>query len=115
MEKQKRSRKKWKNREYHVQNDEDVDNKYVKMYCTTTQFPELPFCVPNKKPHSVRRLGKHHHMRFDTKLDYRKCAICCITGVYTKLTSRLEKPGPQVCHHINNQDTILSMMSHILF
>ena len=32
-------------REYHVQNNADVSQKYVKIYCDTNQFPTLPFVV----------------------------------------------------------------------
>ena len=33
--------KQWTNREYSVQNNEDVDHQDVIMYCTTNQFTEL--------------------------------------------------------------------------
>ena len=33
--------RKWTNRQYHVQDNADVEHKYVKMYCNTNQFPEL--------------------------------------------------------------------------
>ena len=32
---------KWTDRQYHVQDNADVEYKYVKMYCKTNQFPEL--------------------------------------------------------------------------
>ena len=32
------SKRKWKKREYHVQDNADVEKKYVKMYCDTNQF-----------------------------------------------------------------------------
>ena len=35
--------KKWTDREYHVQDNDDVAHKDVKMYCDTNQFPALPF------------------------------------------------------------------------
>ena len=34
----------WKNRDYNVQNNEDVEHQDVKIYCTTNQFPEFKFC-----------------------------------------------------------------------
>ena len=58
----------WKNREYHVQNNEYVEHQDVKMYCATNQFPELMFLWPHNNPHDVRRLGKHYCMTFDPKL-----------------------------------------------
>ena len=45
------SKRKWIDREYHVQDNADVAHKYVKMYCDTNQFSELPFCGPHPKPH----------------------------------------------------------------
>ena len=32
---------KWTEREYHVQNNDDVEHEYVKIYCDTNQLPEL--------------------------------------------------------------------------
>ena len=37
------SKRKWTDREYHVQDNADVAHKYVKMYCGTNQLPTLPF------------------------------------------------------------------------
>ena len=45
------------------------------MYCVTNKFPELQFIVLHNKPHGVCGLGKHYHMRFDTKLGHVMCAI----------------------------------------
>ena len=56
--------RKWTEREYHVQDNADVENKDVKMYCNTNQFPTLQFCGPHSKPHGARGLGKHYHLRF---------------------------------------------------
>ena len=39
------------------------------------QFTELQLYVTNTKPHDVRVLGKHYHVRFDQKLGNGKCAI----------------------------------------
>ena len=33
------SKRKWIDREYHVQGNTDIAHKYVKMYCDTNQFP----------------------------------------------------------------------------
>ena len=62
------SKRKWTDREYHVQDNADVSHKYVKMYCDTNQFSALPFCGPHTKPHVARGLSKHNHLRFDQKL-----------------------------------------------
>ena len=70
--------RKWTERKYHVQDNADVELKYVKMYCNTDQFPTLPFCGPHYKPHGARGLGKHYHLRFDPKLGMGKCEILCI-------------------------------------
>ena len=47
-----------------MQKYEDVKHQDVKMYCATTQFPELPFCVPHNKPHYVRGLNNHDQIFF---------------------------------------------------
>ena len=52
--------RKWTERKYHVQDNADVELKYVKMYCNTNQFPTLPFCGPHSKPRGSRGLGKHY-------------------------------------------------------
>ena len=70
------SKKKWTNREYHVQQNKDVEHQDVKIYCATNQFPELKFLCPNNKKHGVRGLGNNYHMRFDTKLWHGTCAVC---------------------------------------
>ena len=59
------SKRKWTNREYHVQDNDDVANKDVKIYFYTKQFPTLPFCGSYPKPRGARGLGKHYHLRFD--------------------------------------------------
>ena len=60
----------WKNRDYHVQNNEDVEHQDVKMYCTTNQFPELKFSFTHKKSHGSRRLVNRCNMRFYPKLGH---------------------------------------------
>ena len=67
--------RKWTDRKYHVQDNANVEQQYVKMYCNTNQFPELSFCGPHSKPHGARRLSKHYHLRFDPKLGLGKCEI----------------------------------------
>ena len=53
------SKRKWTEREYHVQNYADVVHKDVKIFCNTNQIPSLPFCGPHTKAHGVRGLSKH--------------------------------------------------------
>ena len=65
-------------RQYHFQDNADVELKYVKMYCNTNQFPELSFSVSHYKPHGARGLSKHYHLRFDPKLGMGICANCRI-------------------------------------
>ena len=48
------------------------------MYCTTKQFPELKFLGPYTKPHGLRGLGNHYHMRFVTKLGHGTYEIRCM-------------------------------------
>ena len=43
--------RKWTERKYHVQDNTSVELKDVKTYCDTNQFPALPFCGSNSKPH----------------------------------------------------------------
>ena len=64
----KRARKrKWTDREYHFQYNDDIAHKDVKMYCDTNQLPALPFCGPYPKHHEARGLSKNYHLRFDPK------------------------------------------------
>ena len=51
--------RKWTYRQYHVQDDADVELKDVKMNCNTNQFPELSFSGSHSKPHGARGLSKH--------------------------------------------------------
>ena len=79
-------------RQYHAQNNADVEIKDVKMYCNTNQFPELSFCGPHSKPHGARGLSKHYHLRFDTKLWMEVCEIHRIPCACVACTSMLYKP-----------------------
>ena len=69
-DREKSSKIKWTDREYHVQDNADVTQKYVKMYCDTNQLPTLPFCGSHPKPHGARGLGKHYHIRFDLNIGH---------------------------------------------
>ena len=72
------SKRKFTDREYHVQDNAGVAHKDVKIYCDTNQFPELPFFGSHPKPRGAMGLGKHYHIRFDPNLCNGICAILCI-------------------------------------
>ena len=86
------SKRKWTNREYHVQDNDDVAHKYVKIYFDTKQFPTLPFFGSHPKPHGARRLSKHCHLRFDPKLGHVICDIHRIPCDCVACTSILDQP-----------------------
>ena len=67
--------RKWTERNYHVQDNADVELKDVKKYCNTNQFPELSFSGTHSKPHGARGLSKHYHLRFYPKLGMVVCEI----------------------------------------
>ena len=69
-----------------------MELKYVKIYFNTNQFPELPFCGPHSKPNGARGMGKHYHLRFDTKIGMGVCAIRLIPCAYAACTSTTDKP-----------------------
>ena len=85
-------KRKWTDRQYHVQDKSDVAHQDLIFYCNTNQFPELPFCGPYSKPHGTRGLSKHYHLRFDPKLGNGVCAIRRISCACVACTSMLEKP-----------------------
>ena len=64
--------RKWTERNYHVQDNADVELKYVKMYCNTNQFPTLPFCGSHSKPHSARGTRKIKKKIHEKKMDRKK-------------------------------------------
>ena len=97
--------RKWTERNYHIQDNADVELKDVKMCCNTNQFPTLPFCGPHSKPHGARGLGKHYHLRFDPKLGMGKCEIRRIPCSCVACTSMLDKHGYLVYHQRNRNDT----------
>ena len=86
------SKRKWTDREYHVQNNADVSQKDVKMYCDPNQFPSLPFCGSHPNPHGARVLVKHYHIHFDRNLGHGICVILRITCARVACTSMLEQP-----------------------
>ena len=56
----------------------------VKIYCTKNHFTQFPPSPPQNKPHGAHGLGKHYHMRFNTKLGHVTCEIHCITCAYNQ-------------------------------
>ena len=84
--------RKWTYRQYNVQDNADVLNQDVIMYCSKNQLPALPFCGPHSKPHGERGLSKHYHLSFDPKLGNGICAILRIPCACVTCTSMLDKP-----------------------
>ena len=84
--------RKWTERKYHVQDNADVELKYVKMYCNTNKSPELSFSGPHSKPHGARGLIKHYYLRFYPKIGMGVCAILRIPYVCVACTSVIYKP-----------------------
>ena len=84
--------RKWTDRQYHVQDNADVELKDVKMYCNTNQLPELSFCVPHSKPHGARGLSRYYNLSFDPRLGMGICEIHLIPCACVAFTSMLEKP-----------------------
>ena len=84
--------RKWKDRQYHVQDNADVALQDVRIYCNTNQFPALRFCGPHSKPHGARGLSKHFHLRFDPKVGNGVCAIQRIPCNCVACKSMLDKP-----------------------
>ena len=86
------SKRKWTEREYHVQENTDVAHKDVKIYCDTNQLPVIPFFGPHPKPRGARGLSKYYHLCFDQKLGHVICAILCIPCACVGCTLMLDKP-----------------------
>ena len=82
---------KWTKGQYHVQDNADVAQKYVRMYCNKNQFPALPFCGSHSKPHVARGLSNNYHLSFDTKLGNGICAILSIPCACVACSSILDK------------------------
>ena len=86
------SKRKWTDIEYHVHDNADVAHKYLKMYCDTNQFPELPFFGSHPKPYEAKGLNKHYHLSFHLDLGHGICAIFRIPCACVGCTSLLDKP-----------------------
>ena len=85
-------KRKWIDRQYHVQDNANIAHQDVIIYCNTNQFPALSFCVTHSKPHGARGLINHYHLSFDPKLVNGICTIHRIPCVYVACTSMLYKP-----------------------
>ena len=85
------SKRKWTDREYHVQDNGDAAQKDVKMYCDTNQFLALSFCGSHPKPHGARGLGNNYHISFDPKLSHGICAIRRIPCACVACTPMFDK------------------------
>ena len=86
------SKQKWKNMEYHVKHNKDVDNHEGKVYLSTNQIPELQFLVPHNKPHGVGGLGKNYPTSFYRKLGHEIYAIHFILYDCNSFNSILYQP-----------------------
>ena len=88
--------RKWTDRQYHVQDNADDELKDVKMYCNTTQLPELSFSSPHSKPRGARGLSKYYHLCFDPKIGMGAYGIlriqfdcvACTLIMYIRYTTR---------------------------
>ena len=105
---------KWTERKYHVQNNDNVELKDVKMYCNTNKFPELSFSGLHSKPRGARGLIKHHHFRFDPKLGMGICAILRIPCACVTLHQCYTNLGYLVYNQINKRAINLSPSALIL-
>ena len=94
------SKRKWTDREYHVQDNADVAYKDVKVYFDTNQFQALPFCVPHPNSHGARVLNKHYHVCFDPKPGHDICAIIRILCACVECSSMLDKPTLPTCNQL---------------
>ena len=84
------SERKCTEREYNVQDNDDVAHKYVKIHCDTNKFPELPFCGPHTNSYVARGLSRHYYT-FYPKLDYVICVIHHIPFVCVECKSMLDQ------------------------
>ena len=75
-----------------MQHNKFVDNKDVKIYCATNQFPGFQFLGPHNNPHCLHRLGNHYHMCFDTKIVHGTYMMHRIPCVFPPCTFMLDQP-----------------------
>ena len=69
----------------------DLSQASVKLWCATIQFTAFPFCGLHVKPHRVRGVRKHHHLRLDLKLGHGKYAIWQKPYACVSCTNMLDK------------------------
>ena len=81
--------RKWTDKQYHVQDNADVEHKDVKIYFNTNQLPELSFCCQHSNPHGARGLSKNYHLCFYPKLGMGICIIRRIPCAYVVCTSMI--------------------------
>ena len=82
----------WIDRQYHIQNNDAVSHKDVKMYCNTNQLPELTFCGQHSKSLGERVLIMHYHLRFYSKLGNGVCEIRRTSCACAACKSVLDRP-----------------------
>ena len=83
---------KWTDREYNVQDNADVAQKYVKMYCNITNSQHYHFVVQITNLMAWGGLSENYHLSFDTKIGNGICEVRRITCACVVCTSILDKP-----------------------
>ena len=95
-----------------IQDNANVVQKDVKMYCDTNQFPALPFYGPHPKPCGETGLSKQYNLRFDPKLGHGICATLRIPCSCIVCTSMIDQPfmygTPLKKHAINLSQIVLT-------
>ena len=87
-----KSRIKWTDRDYRVQDNSYAAHKDVNIYCDTNQFLALPFCGTHPKPRGERGFSKHYNLCFYPKIGHGICEIRRISRACVGCTSILDKP-----------------------
>ena len=109
---QKVSLKKWKNREYDMQQNKYVEHQDMKIYCATNQFPGLNFLGTYNKLHGVRGLVKRSHISLIP--NYYIAHVKYVASLVLILfeTIALANPSFQVLQHSNTRIINPSNISH---
>ena len=84
--------RKWTERQYHVQDNDDVEHQDVIMFCNKNLLPELLFCGPHSKPHGAMGKCKHYNLNFYPKLGNDVYAISRTPCACVACTSMIDKP-----------------------
>ena len=82
------SQRKWTYHKYHRRDRNNMTQKYVKMYFTTTQFTVFPFCSHHAKTHGVQSLSNNYHLQLLPKFVHGKCAIQWIPQICVTCTCK---------------------------